>query len=130
MFLGGLPKGLKDISKEQHVGPTVEVGVVAQGFTPEGLPDPLGMPVATITDMLIRELGVEGLLRGKLGLLEALPGVHELIGIDALPHEQSALVLVGLVVGRDMEGLGLICGYQLVEGGLQELGAIDEAQLS
>ena len=130
MFLGSLPKDLKDISKEQHVGPTVEVGVVAQGFTPEGLPDPLGMPVVALFDLLIRELGVEGLLRWKLGLFEALPGVYVLIGVHTFAHEQSALVLVGLVVGRDLEGLGLICVYQLAEGGLQELGAIDEVQLS
>ena len=87
------------------------------------------MLVVTITDMLIRELGVEGLLRWKLGLLETPPGVHKLIRIDALPHEQRALLVVWLISGCDVEGLGLICGYQLVEGGLQELGAIDEAQL-
>ena len=37
--------------------------------------------------------------------------------------------MVGLVAGCDVEGLGLVCGYQLVEARLQELGAIDEAQL-
>ena len=130
LFLGGLSKVLKYIGKEQHVGPAVEVGVVAQGFTPEGLPDPLGMHVVTITDILIRELGVEGLLRWKLGLLEALPGVYALIGVHAFAHEQRALLVVWLISGCDLEGLGLICGYQLVEGGLQELGAIDQAQLS
>ena len=79
--------------------------------------------------MLIRELGVEGVFRGKRGILEALPGVYVLIGVHAFAQEQSTLVLVRLVVGRDLESLGLICGYQLVEGSQQELGAIDESQL-
>ena len=98
-------------------------------MTPEGLPDPLGVFVVTIGNMLIRELGVEVLLRWKRGLLETLPGVHVLIGVHTFAHQQRALVLVRLILGCDKEGLGFVCGYQLVEVRLQELGAIDEAQL-
>ena len=86
----------------------------------------MGMGVVTIGNICACELGVEVLLRWKLGLLEALPGVHVLIGVHTFAHKQRA---VGLIAGCDVEGLWLVCGYQLVEARLQELGAIDEAQL-
>ena len=54
----------QDICQKQDVGETVQVGVVSQGLAPKGRPDLLRMGVLLVTDMRIRELAVEGFLRG------------------------------------------------------------------
>ena len=44
------------------------------------------MGVVLVTDMRIRELAVEDLLRGMSGLGEAISGVHVLVRVHTLPH--------------------------------------------
>ena len=50
-------------------------------------PDLLRMGEVLVTDMRIRKLAVEGFLwGGEFGLSEAIPGVHILVGVNALSH--------------------------------------------
>ena len=86
LLLAGPPKGLEHVSEQQDVGAAVQVGVVTQGLAPKGLPDLLRMGVVLVTDMRIRELAVEDLLRGEFGLGEAIPGVHVLVRVHTFPH--------------------------------------------
>ena len=65
-----------------------------------------------ITYVCICELAVEGLLGRELGLLEALPGVHVLVGVHTLAHEEVAL---RLMAGCYLESLGWVRCNQLVE---------------
>ena len=62
-----LPEHLEDICQKQQVCPAVQVAVVPQGLAPKGIPVLLRMGVVLVTDMRIRELAVEGLLRGGGG---------------------------------------------------------------
>ena len=82
------------------------------------------MGVVHVTDMRIRELAVEGLLRGQFGLGEAIPGVHVLVWVHTLANDQFALCLVCLVLCCDLESLRPVRRHQSVE---QELGAVNEA---
>ena len=94
-----LPEHLEDICQKQHVCPAVQVAVFAKGLAPKGFPDLLHMSIILVTDVRIRELAVEGLLRGKFGFGKAVPVVHVLVGIHALAQQELQSLSVGLVLG-------------------------------
>ena len=64
-----------------------------------------------------------------MGLLKARPGVHVLVGVHTLAHDQFAPCHVWLVLCCDLESLRPVRRYQPVERCKQKLGAVNEAQL-
>ena len=85
------------------------------------------MGVVLVADVRIRELALEGLLRGKFGFGKAVPVVHVLVGVHTLVQQELSSFSVGLVLGCYPEGLWWVCHHQPVKGGQQELGAVNEA---
>ena len=56
-------------------------------------------------------------------------GVNVLVWVHAFAHQKLSRFTAGLVPARYFEGLRLVGRHQLVKGGQQELGAVDESQL-
>ena len=87
------------------------------------------MSVFGITDVLVGQLAVEGFLLRETRLCKPFPRVHILVRVDALAQQEIAPFSAWLEVGCNLECLGLVGGHQLVQGGQQELGAVDEPEL-
>ena len=87
------------------------------------------MSVVGLTNVLAGQLAVEGFLRGEAWLCKPFPGVHILVRVDALAQQEIAPFSAWLELGCNLECLGLVGGHQLVQGGQQELGAVDEPEL-
>lgn len=64
--------------------------------------------VVVVADVLVGELAVEYLFRRELGLGETVPGVHILVGVDALPGQELEPLTVWFVLGCDLERLWLV----------------------
>ena len=58
-----------------------------------------------------------------------LPGVHVLIWVHAFAQQKLLPFTAGLVPACNLEGLRLVGHHQLVKGGQQELGVVEELQL-
>ena len=69
-------------------------------------------------------------LWGQHGLYESLPGIHVLIWVNTLVHEQFTSLFSQLILCCNLKSLQLIGHYQLVKGGQQELGTVDELKLT
>ena len=52
-----------------------------------------------------------------------------LVWVHTFAQQKITPLLVGLISSCDLEGLGRIGRHQLVKGGQQELGTVDEAKL-
>ena len=83
------------------------------------------MGVVILNDVLAEE----GFLGGQFGLCKVLPGVHVLVYVHAFAQQKLSTFTAGLVPACYFEGLRLVGRQQLVKGGQQELGAVDESQL-
>ena len=96
--------------------------VLSHVLTLEGLPHVDGMLVGFVTHSLLTQPGEEFTLRRQLAFIKLLHAVHVLIRIDAFPLEQ----LMMLEGGGEVEGVIRGVAHQLVEGGAEELVAVDE----
>ena len=67
---------------------------------------------------------------GGLGLIKALPGVHVPIGVNTLVHEQFTSLLAWLILCCDLESLGFVVCYELVQRCQQELGNVYKPELT
>ena len=63
-------------------------------------------------------------------LRKALPGIHALVGVGALLHQELSPLLVWFILDIDLLCLWLVCCHQLVQRYQQELRIVYELQLT
>ena len=106
---------LEDVGEEEHVGPEVEVVVVAKACAAEGAPDPFSVSVVAIGEAFAGELAVESLLRREGLVIQSGPAVHILVGVDLLAEQEGTPLEVRLVVGCDGNVLRVAGFYQAIQ---------------
>ena len=70
----------------------IEVVILSHRVEVEGAPYFLGVLVVLVADVGVGQLRVERLLGWVLLFIHLLPGIHILVRIDALRHEQTELL--------------------------------------